>query len=70
MERQLDKWEVRRLLGSKYDAMPALVNVYAGAGGTDAQDWAEMLERMYAAGVTREGSRGARWSAARGRRRG
>ena len=47
LERQLDKWEVRRLLGGKYDAMPALVNVYAGAGGTDAQDWAEMLERMY-----------------------
>ena len=43
----LNKWETRALLGGRYDAMSALVNVYAGAGGTDAQDWAEMLERMY-----------------------
>ena len=58
LERQLDKWEVRRLLGGKYDAMHALVNVYAGAGGTDAQDWAEMLERMYRGWC---GSRGFTW---------
>ena len=57
LERQLDKWEVR-LLGGKYDAMHALVNVYAGAGGTDAQDWAEMLERMYRGWC---GSRGFTW---------
>jgi len=47
LERSLAKWEVRALLGGRYDAMSALVNIYAGAGGTDAQDWAEMLERMY-----------------------
>ena len=47
LERSLAKWEVRALLGGRYDAMSALVNIYAGAGGTDAQDWAETLERMY-----------------------
>ena len=47
LERALDSWEVRRLLGGKYDALGAQLYIYAGAGGTDAQDWTEMLERMY-----------------------
>lgn len=43
----LDAWETRRLLAGPFDARGAVVYVYAGAGGTDAQDWAEMLLRMY-----------------------
>ena len=43
----LDAWETRRLLAGPFDARGAVVYVYAGAGGTDAQDWAEMLCRMY-----------------------
>ena len=44
---RLDAWETRRLLAGPHDAKGAVVYVYAGAGGTDAQDWAEMLERAY-----------------------
>jgi peptide chain release factor 2 len=40
MERQL-------LLAEPYDERPAIVSVHAGAGGTESQDWAEMLLRMY-----------------------
>ncbi len=38
--------EIRVLLGGEYDARDAVVTVHAGAGGTDSQDWAEMLWRM------------------------
>jgi len=44
---ELDQWEVQRMLGGEYDRSPAIVTLNAGAGGTDAQDWAEMLLRMY-----------------------
>jgi peptide chain release factor 2 len=39
--------EVDRLFSGDYDGAPALLSIHAGAGGTDAQDWAEMLARMY-----------------------
>lgn len=55
LEAALDQWEVRRLLGGKYDALSATVNIYAGAGGTDAQDWTEMLERMYLSWAVKRG---------------
>ncbi len=38
---------MRRLLGGEHDRSPAIVSINAGAGGTDACDWAEMLVRMY-----------------------
>lgn len=44
---QLEQWETLRLLSGPYDQKPAIVEIYAGAGGTDAMDWAEMLERCY-----------------------
>ncbi len=47
IEKELDQWEVERLLGGEYDKSPAIVTLTAGAGGTDAQDWADMLMRMY-----------------------
>jgi peptide chain release factor 2 len=46
-ERDLDAAELERLLGGEHDAGPAIVSINAGAGGTDACDWAEMLMRMY-----------------------
>jgi peptide chain release factor 2 len=41
------KWELEQVLCEEYDQSDALLTVNAGAGGTDAQDWAEMLFRMY-----------------------
>lgn len=46
-ERDLDEAELRRLLGGEHDASNAILSINAGAGGTDAADWAEMLFRMY-----------------------
>ena len=46
VERRLHELEEQRLFSGKYDAGDALVTVNAGAGGTDAQDWAEMGLRM------------------------
>ncbi len=47
LERQLAAWEIEQLLSGPYDAKGAVLTITAGAGGTDAQDWAEMLLRMY-----------------------
>jgi peptide chain release factor 2 len=46
VERRLAELEEQRLFSGRYDAGDALVTVNAGAGGTDAQDWAEMVLRM------------------------
>jgi peptide chain release factor 2 len=45
--RRLDRMEFDLLLGGKYDTNNAIVEISAGAGGIEAQDWAEMLLRMY-----------------------
>jgi len=44
---ELDKLELDSLLGDEYDSSGAIVYIQAGAGGTESQDWAEMLLRMY-----------------------
>ncbi len=46
VQQRLDALEEERLFSGRYDAGDALVTVNAGAGGTDAQDWAEMVLRM------------------------
>ncbi|MEA2359331.1 MAG: peptide chain release factor 2 [Solirubrobacteraceae bacterium] len=46
VESRLEELELERLFSGRYDAGDALVTVNAGAGGTDAQDWAEMVLRM------------------------
>jgi peptide chain release factor 2 len=46
-QRGLDEAELRLLLGGEHDRANAIVSINAGAGGTDACDWAEMLLRMY-----------------------
>ena len=45
--RGVDQLEFQRMFSGKMDANPAFVDIQAGAGGTEAQDWAEMLLRMY-----------------------
>jgi peptide chain release factor 2 len=47
IESDIASLEVLSLLGGEFDAAPAIVEVHPGEGGTDAQDWAEMLLRMY-----------------------
>lgn len=47
LEHELDKYDVQKMLSGEYDEANAILSINAGAGGTDAQDWAEMLLRMY-----------------------
>ena len=44
---KLERYEFNQLLSGEYDDSAAIVTINAGAGGTDAQDWAEMMLRMY-----------------------
>ena len=55
VERRLEQLEEERLFSGKYDTGDALVTVNAGAGGTDAQDWAEMVLRMLIRWAERRG---------------
>ncbi len=52
---ELDQWELQQLLAGPYDKKGAVLTINAGAGGTDAQDWAEMLLRMYTRWAERQG---------------
>ena len=47
LSQELDRWELQQMLSGTYDQSGAVLTINAGAGGTDAQDWAEMLLRMY-----------------------
>jgi peptide chain release factor 2 len=55
IERRLDELEEERLFQGPYDAGGAVVSVHSGAGGTDSQDWVEMLLRMYLRWAERRG---------------
>ncbi len=47
IESKLEKLEISTLLSGKYDANNAIITLHPGAGGTEAQDWVQMLYRMY-----------------------
>ena len=47
LEKELEKLEIETLFKGKYDMNNAIITLHAGAGGTEAQDWVEMLYRMY-----------------------
>ena len=47
IEKEIEKLEITTLLSGKYDINNAILTIHPGAGGTEAQDWAEMLYRMY-----------------------
>jgi peptide chain release factor 2 len=55
LQRELDRLEEDALFTGEYDAGDAVVTIQAGGGGTDAQDWAEMLLRMYQRWAERRG---------------
>ncbi len=47
LKKELDKYDIQKMLSGEYDEADAFLTINAGAGGTDAQDWASMLLRMY-----------------------
>lgn len=47
IEKEVEKFELATLLSGKYDSNNAIVTIHPGAGGTESQDWAQMLYRMY-----------------------
>ena len=55
LDRELELWDLQQLLSGTYDTKGAILTINAGAGGTDAQDWAEMLLRMYTRWSEKEG---------------
>ena len=55
LEKELSALEVTAVLGGEFDDNPAILEVHAGEGGTDSQDWAEMLLRMYERWIERRG---------------
>ncbi len=55
VEKRLDELEFQLAFDSEYDARNALLEIHAGAGGTESQDWAEMLMRMYLRWAERRG---------------
>ena len=54
-EKSIDKFEVQTLLSGKYDKNNAIITLHPGAGGTESQDWAEMLYRMYSRWANKNG---------------
>ncbi|USR90940.1 peptide chain release factor 2 [Phormidium yuhuli AB48] len=57
LDRELEQWEFQQMLSGEYDKGGAVLSINAGAGGTDAQDWTEMLLRMYTRWSERQGYR-------------
>jgi peptide chain release factor 2 len=55
LEQDLEKLELAALLSGEYDSADAIGTINAGAGGTESQDWAEMLLRMYTRWAERHG---------------
>ena len=55
LENNIEKLEISTLLSGKYDSNNAILTIHPGAGGTEAQDWAEMLYRMYTRWASQNG---------------
>src|SRR5688572_33511512 len=47
LRRELDEFELKVMLSGSHDAKPCVLSIHPGAGGTESQDWAQMLMRMY-----------------------
>jgi peptide chain release factor 2 len=55
VRRDLEAFEIKVVLSAPHDAKSAIVSIHPGAGGTESQDWAQMLMRMYLRWVERQG---------------
>jgi peptide chain release factor 2 len=58
LRKDLDEFELKVMLSGPHDAKAAIVSIHPGAGGTESQDWAQMLLRMYLRWCERAGLRG------------
>ena len=55
IETRIDAGEIKKMLGGEHDTKNAIITVHPGAGGTESQDWAEMILRMYLRWAERRG---------------
>lgn len=55
LKEKIDNMKLDTLLSGKYDRLSAIITLHSGAGGTEAQDWCEMLYRMYSMWAERKG---------------
>jgi peptide chain release factor 2 len=55
IKEKLDKFSLRKFLSGKYDSLKAIITINAGQGGTESNDWVEMLYRMYTMYFDKEG---------------
>src|SRR5438309_11581756 len=55
LRRELDEFELKVMLSGSHDAKAAILSIHPGAGGTESQDWAQMLMRMYLRWAERAG---------------
>ena len=55
LDREVEAGEIKKMLGGEHDAANAIITIHPGAGGTESQDWAEMLLRMYLKWAERRG---------------
>lgn len=58
LEREIGKLEFQKMLGKPEDSKNAILTIHPGAGGTESQDWAQMLMRMYQRWIERQGFKG------------
>jgi peptide chain release factor 2 len=57
LEQEIQAGEIKKMLGGEHDRKNAIITIHPGAGGTESQDWAEMLLRMYLRWTERRGFR-------------
>jgi peptide chain release factor 2 len=55
LDQEVQAGEIKKMLGGPHDAKNAIITIHPGAGGTESQDWAEMLLRMYMRWMERRG---------------
>ena len=55
LDQEVQVGEIKKMLGGPHDAKNAIITIHPGAGGTESQDWAEMLLRMYMRWMERRG---------------